>query len=123
MKFVRLLSVAILIYGFSYLRYAGMQMYLSFTEAPDPSPRFTIANLTISTVMFMLGIGLLRTKEWARISWLMSLIPFLAVFMVDLLLSRQSNFPMPILNLVLMVLLSVVSFWKLTRPEIKELFN
>ena len=123
MRFVRLLGVAILIYGFSFMRYAVTQMYLSFTETPDPSPRFTIANLTLSIMMFMLGISLLRTKEWARISWLMSLIPLLAIHTLNLFLPRQSNFITPILSLVLMLLLSLVSFWKLTRPEIKELFS
>lgn len=123
MRFVRLLGVTIFIYGFSYLRYAVTQMYLSFTNAPDPSPKFTVANLGISIVIFMLAIDLLRIKEWARISWLVTLIPLLAVHTVNLFLPRQSNFTMPILKFVLMVVLSVVSFWKLTRPEIKELFS
>lgn len=123
MRFVRLLGVTIFIYGFSYLRYAVTQMYLSFTNAPDPSPKFTVANLGISIGMFMLGIDLLRRKEWARISWLVTLIPLLAVHTVNLFLPRQSNFTMPILKFVLMVVLSVVSFWKLTRPEIKDLFS
>jgi hypothetical protein len=123
MTFVRLLGVTILIYGFSYMRYAVTQMYLSFTSAPDPSPKFTVANLGISIVLFMLGIELLRRKDWARICWLMTLIPLLVVHLMDLILPRQSKFTMPILNLVLMVLLSLVSFWKLTRPEIKELFS
>ena len=123
MIFVRLLSITILIFSFSYMRYAVTQMYLSFTNAPDPSPKFTEANVGFSIVLFMLGTDLLRRKEWARIIWLMTLIPLLVVQMVDLFLPRQSKFNMPILNLVSIVLLCLVSFWKLTRPEIKELFR
>lgn len=123
MRFVRLLGATIVIYGLSYMRHVVTELYLFFTHGPNAEPRFILANLNIGIVTFMLGIGLLLTKEWARISWLMSSIALLALHTVILFLPRESNFTTPILNFVLIVLLSLISLWKLTRPEIKELFS
>ena len=85
--------------------------------------RFILLNLNIGMVTFVLGIGVLLAKEWARISLLMSLIALLAIHTVVLFLPRQSNFLMPILNFVLIVLLFLISWLKLTQPSVKELFS
>lgn len=125
MRFVRLLGVAIIVYGLSYLRHAATQLYyLFFSDLPDPElPRYFLLNLNVGMVTFVLGIGVLLAKEWARITWLMCSIALLALHIVVLFLPRGRNFIMPILNLVVIVLLSLVSWLKLTRPSVKELFN
>ena len=123
MRFVRLLGVTITIYGLSYLRHVATQMFLFLTNAPNPDVRYILLNLNIGMVTFVLGIGVLLAKEWARTTWLMSTIALLALHTVVLFLPRGSNVVMPILNFVLIVLLFLVSWWKLTRPEIKELFS
>lgn len=125
MRFVRLLGVAIIIYGLSYLRHAvTLLYYLFFSDPPDTElPRYLLLNLNVGMVTFVLGIGLLLAKEWARITWLMCSIALLALHTVVLFLPRGPNFVMPILNFVAIVLLSLVSWLKLTRPSVKELFS
>ena len=123
MRFVRLLGVTIMIYGLSYLRHAATQMFLFLTNSPYTEARYILLNLNVGMVTFVLGIGVLLAKEWARTTWLMSTIALLALHTVVLTLPRGSNVVMPILNFVLIVLLFLVSWWKLTRPEIKELFS
>ena len=123
MRFVRLLGVTIMIYGLSYLRHAVTQMFLFFTNSPNADVRYILLNLNVGMVTFVLGIGVLLTKEWARTTWLMCTIALLALHTVVLFLPLGSNVVMPILNFVLIVLLFLVSWWKLTRPEIKELFR
>ena len=66
---------------------------------------------------------MLLAKEWARTTLLMCLIALLALHTVILFLPHGTNVVMPILNFVLIVLLFHISWWKLTRPEIKELFS
>ena len=123
MRFVRLLGVTIMIYGLSYLRHVATQMFLFFTNAANAEVRYILLNLNVGLVTFALGIGVLLAKEWARTTWLMCSIALLALHTVILTLPRGSNVVMPILNFVLIVLLFLVSWWKLTRPEIKELFS
>ena len=124
MRFVRLLGVAIIIYGLSYMRHAVTQMYMFFNDARTAElSRYILLNLNIGMVTFVLGIGLLLAKERARITWLMSSIALLAIHTTVLFLPRESNFLMPILNFVLIVLLSLISWLKLTRPSVKELFS
>ena len=124
MRFVRLLGVTIIIYGLSYMRHVVTQLYLFFVDIPNPEfSRYILVNMNIGMATFILGIGLLLAKEWARISWLMSSIALLAVHTTIIFLPPGPNFVMPILNLVLIVLLSLISWWKLTRPSVKELFT
>ena len=123
MRFVRLLGVTIMIYGLSYLRHAVTQIFLLFTHAPISETRYMLLNLNVGIVTFVLGIGVLLAKKWARTTWLVCSIALLALHTVVLALPRGSNVVMPILNFVLIVLLFLVSWWKLTRPEVKELFS
>jgi hypothetical protein len=125
MRFVKLLGVTIIIYGLSYMRYAVRQLYLFFftDESSTELTKYILLNVNIGMVTFILGIGLILAKEWARITWLMSSIALLAINIVVLFLPRSANFTLPILNLVLIVLLSLISWLKLTRAPVKELFN
>ena len=122
MRFVRLLGVAIIIYGLAHMRHAVTQLYQFFTESIVSLSNYILFNLNIGLVTFILGIGLLLTKEWARISWLMSTIALLAVHIV-ILVFPPPNLTEPILNFVIILLLSLVSWTKLTRPSVKELFS
>ena len=124
MRFVRILGAAIIIYGLSYLRYAVTQLYLFFTEPPSPTLwRYLLLNLNIGMVTFVLGIGLILAKEWARITWLMSSIVLLAIACVVLFLGGRTNVTLPILNFIVIFLLFLVSWVKLTRPSVRELFT
>ena len=82
MRFVRLLGVTITIYGLSYLRHVATQMFLFLTNAPNPDVRYILLNLNIGMVTFVLGIGVLLAKEWARTTWLMCTIALLALHTV-----------------------------------------
>ena len=124
MRFVRLLGVTIMIYGLSYMRHAVTQLYQFLTHGPSEElTRYILLNLNIGMVTFVLGIGLLLAKEWARITWLMSSIVLLAIHLTVLFLPRESNFTMPVLNFVLILLLFLVSWLKLTQEPVKELFS
>jgi hypothetical protein len=123
MRFVRLLGVTIIIYGLSYLRHAVTQLFLFFTNAPGAETKYILLNLNVGMVTFILGIGVLLAKEWARTTWLICSIALLALHTVILFLPLGSNVVLPILNFVLIVLLFLVSWWKLTRPEVKKLFS
>jgi hypothetical protein len=98
-------------------------MFLFFTNSPNAEVRYILLNLNVGMVTFVLGIGVLLAKEWARTTWLMCTIALLALHTVVLTLSRGSNVVMPILNFILIVLLFLVSWWKLTREPVKELFS
>lgn len=116
--------MAIIVYGFSFMRYAGKQLFSIFTEGPDAVLfRYMLLNLNIGLVTFILGVGLLFAKEWARIAWLMCAIALVVLHTVALFLASESNRTLPFLNLVVIVLLFLISWVKLTRPSVKELFS
>ena len=124
MRFVRLLGAAIMVYGLSYMRHAVTQLYQFFiAESNIALPRIILFNLNIGMVTFVLGIGVLLAKEWARISWLMSSIALLAIHTVVLFLPRGSSYTEPILNFVVIVLFCLISWVKLNQPSVKELFS
>ena len=124
MRFVRLLGVTIIIYGLSYMRHVVTQLYLFFIEGMSTElTRYILLNLNIGMVSFVLGIGVLLAKEWARITWLMCTIALLAIHTTVLFLPRGSNVVMPVLNFVLILLLFLVSWLKLTQEPVKELFS
>src|ERR1041384_7729177 len=101
MRFVTILSVAIIIYGLSYLRYAVTQIYLLSTHALNPTLlKYMLLNLNIGLVTFVLGIGLIRAKEWARITWLIVSIVLLVLHGAILFFGTNRNFTLPILNFI-----------------------
>ena len=106
------------------MRHAVTQLYLFFIEGQSTElTNYILLNLNIGMVTFILGIGLLLAKEWARITWLMNTIVLVAIHTSVLFLPRGSNFTMPILNFVLILLLFLVSWLKLTQEPVKELFG
>ena len=123
MRFVRLIGAAIIIYGLSYLRHSVTQIFFLVTERDPTMSRYILLNLNIGVVTFILGLGLILAHEWARVTWLMCAIALLALHTVILFLPGQSDLTMPILNFILILLLFLVSWLKLTRPSIKELFS
>ena len=124
MRFVRLLGVAIIIYGLIHMRHAVTQLYyLFFADPPRPELwRYFLLNLNVGMVTFVLGIGVLLAKEWARITWLMCSIALLALNTV-VLVFPPPNIAEPILNFIVILVFFLISWLKLTRPPVKELFS
>ena len=127
MRFVRLLAVVIIVYGLSYVQY-GIRQFLYALEQGGPTEGvwYAIAtNFNIGIVTLVIGIGLLLMKEWARTLWLMSSIALFAVHLALFFLGYASGYvpTLQVLNVLMIVFLVVLSWAKLNRPEIKELFH
>lgn len=127
MRFVRLLAIVIMVYGLTYVQFAIVQVYKELrAEIPGNINWYvTATNFNIGMIVFVVGIGLLLAKEWARILWLMSSIALLAVHVFFLWLSYVNgvNHTQQLLNAVLIIILLLISWIQLTRPTIKELFH
>lgn len=127
MRFVRLLGVVIIFYGLSYLQFGVKQLYDALNHGPSrPISWYVIlTNFNIGLIIFVVGIGVLLAKEWARILWLMSSIALVAVHiaLLALLYANGENQTQQFLNAVLIVILSLISWTKLTRQDVKELFR
>ena len=126
MRFIRLLGVVIIFYGLSYLLHGLTQFYwVVQSRALRHVSWYVIAtNFNIGAVTFVIGIGILLAKEWARTLWLMSSIALLAVHIFYMwLFSGTAGATQQAINLFLIIMLALLSWTKLTKPEVRELFN
>jgi hypothetical protein len=127
MRFVRLLAVVIILYGLSYLQYALLQLYTVIQRGGfSQIPFYALAtNINIGLVTFVIGIGVLLAREWARILWLLTSIVLVATHVFLLWLVRENEQPttQQLLNVLLILILLLISWTKLTRPAVKELFS
>ena len=126
MRFVRLLAVVIIVYGLSYVQYGLRQFLSALEQRPAEGLWYAIAtNFNIGIVTLVIGIGLLLMKEWARTLWLMSSIALFAVHVALFFLSYASGSvpTLQVLNVLMIVFILVLSWTKLTRPDIKQLFH
>lgn len=126
MRFVRLLAVVIIVYGLSYLQYGLRQFLYAVEQGPTEGLWYTIAtNFNIGIVTLVIGIGLLMMKEWARTLWLMSSIALFAIHLAMFFFGYASGYlpTLQILNVLMIMFLLLLSWAKLNRPEIKELFH
>jgi len=126
MRFVRLLAVVIIVYGLSYVQYGARQFLATLGQRPAEGVWYAIAtNLNIGIVTLVIGIGLLLLKEWARTLWLMCSLALFAIHVALFFVSYTlGDVPLlQVLNVVMIVFLGLLSWTKLTRPEIKELFH
>ena len=126
MRFVRLLGVVIMFYGVSFLQFGAVQFYEAIYYRPVRVNWYIIAsNVNIGLVIAVTGIGLIFAKEWARIFWLMSTIALIAleIYLLVMTIVDEARPGLQLLNVILLLLLSVISWVKLTRPEVKELFH
>jgi hypothetical protein len=126
MRFVRLLAVVIIVYGLSYVQYGSRQFLAALEQTPTEGVWYSIAtNFNIGIVVVVIGIGLLLMKEWARTLWLMSSIALFAVHIALFFLGYATGYlpTLQVLNVLMIVFLLLLSWAKLNRPEIKELFH
>ena len=92
MRLIRLLGVVVLFYSMSYLLHALMQVTSSALN-PGRTELFKYIpiNLVIGAVTFIIGVGLLLLKEWARTAWLVTGIALLLTHAVLLRLFYASG--------------------------------
>lgn len=113
-------------YGVSFLQFGAVQFYEAIYYRLVRVNWYIIAsNVNIGLVIAVTGIGLIFAKEWARIFWLMSTIALIAleIYLLVMTIVDEARPGLQLLNVILLLLLSVISWLKLTRPEVKELFH
>lgn len=123
MRFIRLLGVTMSLYGSSYVMYALMQY---FGYVPYTAEQHVIElNVNIGLFTFVIGIGLVLTKEWARVACLsaVTLLLSIHIFLLGLSYLTGTDPTMQVMNVILIVLLFLVSWSKLTKPGVKQLFR
>lgn len=126
MRLIRLLGVVVIFYSMSYLLHALMQV-VSSAQHPGRTELFKYIpiNLLIGVVTFIIGIGLLLLKEWARSAWLVTGIVLLLIhaLLLRLFYASGQDLTNQLLNMVMIVLLVLISWMKLTQPSIKQHFR
>ena len=126
MRLIRLLGVVVIFYSMSYLLHALMQLVSSALN-PGRTELFKYIpiNLLIGAVTFVIGIGLLLLKEWARTAWLVTGIVLLLIHALFLRLFYASGQDLSnqLLNMVMIVFLVLISWMNLTKPSIKQHFR
>lgn len=123
MRFIKLLGVLVIFYGLSYLMYGLRQLFDMVGYRAD---MYIIElNLSIGAITFVIGVGLILAKEWARIALLTAVTVLLAqhVFFLGLAFLSGMNPTLQILNVILIVLLFLIAWSKLTRSTVKQLFH
>lgn len=126
MRFIRLLGALVIFYGLSYLLHALMQ---SISVLPYPPLRTTHViligiNLTIGIVTIINGVGLLLTRKWARIAWLVvvTLLLLFHDFVLLVTYMAGANLTQQLLNVALIFFLAVISWSKLPESSAKQYF-
>jgi hypothetical protein len=123
MRFIRLLGALVIFYGFSYLMY-GLRQHFGLVGYQADNYISTL-NLNIGAVTLAIGIGLVLAKEWARIAWLSSVTLLLSMHVFFLAVSYLGALDLTLqtLNVVLIVLLFLISWSRLSRANVKPLFH
>lgn len=118
-----MLGALMLIYGFSYLLY-GVKQSLGLVGYNAGSYVIQL-NLSIGVITFVIGIGLLLRKEWARIAQLAAVTVLLTEHIFFLAISFMSgmNLTLQMLNVILILLLFFISWSKLTKPDVVQHFR
>jgi hypothetical protein len=126
MRFIRLFGALIIFYSLSYLLY-GLVQLVSFLFVSDRTEllKYVEINLSIGGVTFIVGIGLLLAKEWARIAMLITTIVLLVIHGMVLIYfyATGKNPTLQIMNFLLMVLLVLISWTTLTKASVKKHFT
>jgi hypothetical protein len=126
MRFIRLFGALIIFYSLSYLLY-GLVQLVSFLFVSDRTEllKYVEINLSIGSVTFIVGIGLLLAKEWARIAMLITTIVLLVIHGMVLIYfyAAGKNPTLQIMNFLLMVLLVLISWTTLTKASVKKHFT
>ncbi len=127
MRLIRLLGAVVIFYGLSYLLHALMQILGSILSKSAPMLHVHIIglNLCIGTAATVIGIGLLLSRKWARVAWLVTVTVLVLVHCLILFLWYVSGTDITgqILNVALTSLLAVISWGKLTKESTKKYFS
>lgn len=127
MRFIRLLGAVVVFYGLSYLFYGQLQLFALMRQPTSNSlTRYIIMlNMTIGLITFIIGIGLLMVKTWARIGWLavsaVLLVEHLLILLFFYLI--DANLVQQVINVFLISMLVIISWPKLNDAQIKQYFT
>ena len=123
MRFVRLLAALLIVYGISYLLY-GLRQHFGLVGY-DADRYIITLNLNIGIITLWIGVGLFRAKEWARVACLTAVTLLLTMHIFFLALSYLTGLDptLQTLNVILIILLFLISWSKLTRSTVKQLFR
>jgi hypothetical protein len=124
MRLIRLLGAVVILYGFSYLFHALLQILGSILSWYASSLHVHVIglNLCIGTAATVIGVGLLLLKKWARIAWLVTVTLLVLEHCLVLLLWYVDGQDLTgqILNVALTSFLAVISWAKLTEERTKK---
>jgi hypothetical protein len=123
MRLIQLLGAVVIVYGLSYIMYGLQQL---FGMAGYRVDMYVIElNLSIGVITFVIGIGLILAKEWARIACLAAVTVLLAehLFFLAVTFMGGMNPTMQILNVIIITLLFLIAWSKLTRSAVKQYFR
>src|ERR1044072_960868 len=126
MRLIRLLAAVIILYGFSYLFHALLQILGSILSGSASSMHVHVIglNLCIGTAATVIGIGLLLLRKWARIAWLVTVTLLVLEHCLVLFLwyVGGQNLSGQIMNGPLTGFLALISWGKLTDKRMKKHF-
>ena len=123
MRFVRLLGITVIVYGFSYVMYGTMQLFGMVNYHAGLS--LILLNACIGLISLVIGIGLLLAQDWARVSWLAVVTMLFTehVFLTTLFFFTGDIPTLQQLNMFLISLLFLITWSNLTRSHVKQHFH
>jgi hypothetical protein len=123
MRLIQLLGAVVIVYGLSYIMYGLQQLF--GMEGYRADMYVIELNLSIGVITFVIGIGLILAKEWARIACLAAVTVLLAehLFFLAVTFMGGMNPTMQILNVIIITLLFLIAWSKLTRSAVKQYFR
>jgi hypothetical protein len=123
MRFIRILGAIVIVYGLTYIVYGFKQL---FGLVDYRANTYIIElNLSIGAITFVIGIGLILAKEWARNAWLVATTVLLAqhIYFLGMALVDGLNPTGQILNMILITSLFLIAWSKLTTSSVKQYFR
>jgi hypothetical protein len=123
MRLIQLLGAVVIVYGLSYIMYGLQQLF--GMEGYRADMYVIELNLSLGVITFVIGIGLILAKEWARIACLAAVTVLLAehLFFLAVTFMGGMNPTMQILNVIIITLLFLIAWSKLTRSAVKQYFR
>jgi hypothetical protein len=126
MRIIKLLGAVVILYGLSYLFHALLQILGSILTKSAPMLHVHVIglNLCIGMASTVIGVGLLLSRDWARIAWLVTVTLLVLEHCLILFLwyVRGSDVTGQFLNVALTSFLAVISWGKLTKASTKKHF-
>jgi uncharacterized membrane protein (DUF2068 family) len=123
MRFIRVLGAIVSFYGLTYIVY-GLEQSLGMVEYRANAYIIEL-NLSIGVITFVIGIGLLLAKEWARNAWLVATTVLLAqhIYFLGMAIVDRLSPTGQILNVILITFLFLIAWLKLTTSSVKQHFQ